>query len=343
MSIPIISPITNIQSHKQWETWAFQPAATEHPVIWQSSPLPPGITLAAAPTAYHTSAAAAVAATDVLTATGSSFANGDKVFYYDLDGGVAPLGGLAVNTAYFVRDVSGASFKLAASVAGGAIDITADITSATIGKVHTGAIGGAATAAGTWDVTLYAANADGTSAPLTFPIGIAPAANSLRNGVDLRFDLQTGLVTVAGAALAEGQPLFAAKEGDDLILYVQAMRGETVVDLGTLASLKFALKELEPDQAVVLGGGDSGGTTPDIVVAKIGSGTSTTYVCVTKFDGSAIAAALANYEADGGTEFLGLGELELVQANAAVADYGPATLRRTSQTFLVKVIRDLVD
>jgi hypothetical protein len=68
----------------------------------------------------------ATASDDVITATGHTFANGDAVtFGNSLVGG----GGLNAATIYFVRDVSGGTFKVAATSGGAAVNITTDMTS----------------------------------------------------------------------------------------------------------------------------------------------------------------------------------------------------------------------
>jgi hypothetical protein len=71
------------------------------------------------------------ALTDVITATGSAFSNGQPVRFTALTGGT----GLNTTTNYFVRDVSGATFKLETSIGGGAINFTTNITA---GTLHTG-------------------------------------------------------------------------------------------------------------------------------------------------------------------------------------------------------------
>lgn len=68
----------------------------------------------------------AVAATDVLTEVGNSLADGNSVRVSN-SGGALPAP-LAANTTYFVRDKSGDTFKLAATLGGAAIDITTDGT-----------------------------------------------------------------------------------------------------------------------------------------------------------------------------------------------------------------------
>jgi hypothetical protein len=66
-------------------------------------------------------AVTANASTDLLTGTAHTRVNGDKVRLTTT--GTLP-GNLAVNTDYFVRDVSGSTFKLALTSGGAAIDIT---------------------------------------------------------------------------------------------------------------------------------------------------------------------------------------------------------------------------
>ena len=72
------------------------------------------------------------ALTDVITATGSAFANGQPVRFTALTGGT----GLNTTTNYFVRDVSGATFKLETSIGGGAINFTTNITAGTLFTGH---------------------------------------------------------------------------------------------------------------------------------------------------------------------------------------------------------------
>lgn len=64
----------------------------------------------------------AVAATDVITVSGRTFADGDVVRVSN-SGGALPAG-LVAETDYYVRDVVGSTFKLAATSGGTAIDIT---------------------------------------------------------------------------------------------------------------------------------------------------------------------------------------------------------------------------
>jgi hypothetical protein len=73
------------------------------------------------------------AGTDVVTATGTTFENGQPVRFSALTGGA----GLNTTTNYFVRDVSGATFKLETSIGGGVINFTTNITAGTLITAHT--------------------------------------------------------------------------------------------------------------------------------------------------------------------------------------------------------------
>ncbi|GAA5076661.1 hypothetical protein HNP84_007329 [Thermocatellispora tengchongensis] len=79
-----------------------------------------GADVTAPPAAYT-----AAAATDVLTAPGHAFVDGDTVVVFP--GAAASLpAGLTAGTVYHVRDVAGATLKLAASQGGAAINLTGD-------------------------------------------------------------------------------------------------------------------------------------------------------------------------------------------------------------------------
>lgn len=69
--------------------------------------------------------ATAAASTDFFTAPGHTFVNTDQVNVVDTGNSVLPAG-VSENTTYYVRDVTGATFKLALTSGGTAIDITAD-------------------------------------------------------------------------------------------------------------------------------------------------------------------------------------------------------------------------
>jgi hypothetical protein len=68
------------------------------------------------------------ASTDVITVPTSAFTNGQLIQFTALTGG----SGLSTSTDYFVRDVSGTTFKLAATNGGTAINFTTTITAGTL-------------------------------------------------------------------------------------------------------------------------------------------------------------------------------------------------------------------
>jgi len=76
------------------------------------------------------------AATDTITAIGHDFTNNDLIIFTSLSGGdgLSTNSGLWYNKKYFVRDVSGDTFKLSNSAGGSAIDFTTDITAGTISE-----------------------------------------------------------------------------------------------------------------------------------------------------------------------------------------------------------------
>jgi hypothetical protein len=66
--------------------------------------------------------------TNVITATGSGFTNGQPIQFTALTGG----SGLDTFTNYFVREVSGDTFKVETSIGGGAVNFTTNITEGTL-------------------------------------------------------------------------------------------------------------------------------------------------------------------------------------------------------------------
>jgi hypothetical protein len=89
--------------------------------ILQSS----GLTVDDAIVAYS---ATGDAVTDVITATGHNFTSNQGLMFQSLTGGI----GLNTTTVYFVRDISGSTFKVSATSGGAAINFTTNITAALI-------------------------------------------------------------------------------------------------------------------------------------------------------------------------------------------------------------------
>jgi len=83
-----------------------------------------------APT-YSTISVSGLASTDVISAAGHAFVNGDQVTFTALTGGA----GLTAGTTYFVTNaVAGTSFQVSATTGGAAINFTTDISSGTVGR-----------------------------------------------------------------------------------------------------------------------------------------------------------------------------------------------------------------
>lgn len=78
-------------------------------------------------TAGYATPFTASAGTDIITATGRSFTDGDSFQLSKAADAVLP-GGLALNKTYYARDSSGATCKLAETSGGSAIDLTTDGT-----------------------------------------------------------------------------------------------------------------------------------------------------------------------------------------------------------------------
>ena len=68
------------------------------------------------------------ASTDVITATGHIYTTNQTVIFSSITGGA----GLSANTVYFVRDISGSTFKVSATSGGAAINFTTNITAGSV-------------------------------------------------------------------------------------------------------------------------------------------------------------------------------------------------------------------
>ena len=151
-------------------------------------------------------------ATDVVTLASSSFSNGDVVVLN------SSAGGLAANVPYYVRDVSGTTFKLALTSGGSAVDITGSNTGQltagiTLGANNLGTLGilngsgsslaigssgGAVTLPTTTAGNLYITASSGA-------IGIgAPITNNTGTGVLTLVKNGTGILTLTGTNTFSG-------------------------------------------------------------------------------------------------------------------------------------------
>lgn len=203
-------------------------------------------------------------------------------------------------------------------------------------NASTGKISGRGEVPGVYLAELTASNASGASAPIMLTIGIEPASVTPDSKHEIAIDLGTGQVTLLNysvqspASQPTDAPLISAKEDDDLLLRILFLKGGNVIDLD-LTSLKFAIKELEPESILVL-------STPTF--QKQGSGSNAGFLLHVKFDGDLLVSSLSNYEEDGGTFFNALAEIAWGQTNTETI--GPVELRRSSATFRIRIERELI-
>ncbi len=336
MPAPIISSTTSYLGFKRNEPFNFQPSAPGALSFAIDTP-PPGVTIDS-PTSY---AATGVASTDVVTGTGSSYANGDKVYFSAITGG----SGLAANTIYYVRDVSSATFKLAATLGGPVIDFTTDISAGTIRKVSTGLISAATGVAvqGPYVFTVSAINGDGTGSKefcIHISQGSAVAPGASDTAIDLVIDMVTRAVRLglpgSGGGVAGGEEAAAlayVKEDDTVMFVVRAEKNGTQID-PDFDVVKMVCKQLEAETVLVT----------SAAFEKVGAGATAAWNLPVTFSGTALAGVLADREGappkgDLATTLAALTEIEWeceVTHNAA-----PLVLRGTSRTFTTQIDRDL--
>lgn len=332
MPAPVISASSSILGFKRNERFAFTMAATNDPLIWAAVGLPSTVTI----DTPENLAATGVASTDVVTATGHDFVNGSLVYFSAITGGA----GLTANTIYFVRDLSGATFKLAATATGPAMDFTTDISAGTIRRVSNGTISGYFETAGPKVVTVSATNSAPATGSREFVFGISPEIAPALSGstsAEWDFDVETREVTVArgavvgAAAPAAGStsPLAWWKSGDVFIVRVRFRKNGIVVDPDA-TSLKLALKEIEPEAGIDL----------STNFVRIGTGEASYCDLLVDLTDAAVVAALANYEADAGTFFEALTELQM--EHSVTHNSATVTLRLTSRSFPVRLDRDMI-
>ena len=341
MSVPTIDPSQSAPGYRAFETFALMAGGSGSPEIlfWQSTSLPPGLTLDAPAERAVTGAAA----TDAIADTAHPYANGDKVYLPSLTGGA----GLAANTVYFVRDKATDSYKLAATLTGPAIDITTDLTAGQIRKCGTSLITGSVTTAGNYTYGLIAVNATGSSAVAYFTVGIetgdgsAAVAGSSDTGIDLNIDVVTREVTMPSAAAGAAStavvgPLFMLKENDTVLLNVRFKKNGVALDPNP-TSIKLAFKKDESEAALFTAGGLA--TT---AWSKVGSGASAYFQVPVTVTGAAMVAALADEENPPTvTQFDSLTEFEW-KAALSPAVGGVSETVTTTKTFGVTLVRDMV-
>lgn len=316
MSAPVISTTQSVLSMQVGRTFTFQPFATNSPLRWTASGLPPGMSI----DTPEAKAATGATATDIVTSTAHGYVDGDKVYFETLTGG----SGVAINTVYHLRDKTTDTFKLSLTAGGAVKALGSDISASLIRKVSTGAISGAPTSHGVYVAGLQAINGDGTGEQ-EFAIGVdrndgASGGGLSQSSVPVTIDLITKEVTVGEIYVAEGDDLlldiFWKKDGADAVL--------------DISELGVVVKEFEPD----------GVLCESEYEREVSDGEY--WQAIIPMTGDALAGALSNYEADAGTEFLALVEIEWTEAIAGWGG-GPTSMKQSCKPFKIWIGRDLKD
>jgi hypothetical protein len=325
MPAPVISAASSILGFRRNESFQFQPAATNEPVRWSAVGLPPGVTMET----FEARSATGDAASDIITSAAHGYQNGDRVWWVSLTGGA----GLSAGPVYFVRDRTTDTFKLAAVEGGAAINFTTDITAGQIRKVNSGRISGSVSTAGVWVVTISATNSASETGTRDFVIGVnSEIAAEQTTGLDAlltRIILPSGEVQVSSGGVGADGALFSLKAGDVRMLVIRFENATGARLDPDPDTLRLVLKELEPDNVIL---------TAD-VFEKSGAGDTAEFFLPVDLTASGINAALSNYEADQGTMFPALAEVEWTRE--VTFNSAPLVLRASSPTFRVALERDL--
>lgn len=187
----------------------------------------------------------------------------------------------------------------------------------------TGEITGAVTAPGVYVFELRATNADGTSLPVAFTLGIeASSIDPSSVATELNLDIASGLVTAPGITTGA---LFSARRYDDKIFRVTCYKNGVIAAV-TLTALTLVLKELAEDPVEVTSSAFS----------SLGGGVFLVYASI---DSTSLADSLDAHAADAGTFFTGLFELQWLCTTGL--GVGPTHARGSSQTFTGIISRDI--
>lgn len=213
------------------------------------------------------------------------------------------------------------------------------------GDGSTGLVSGMGTKSGRYILTLVAANSSGSSAPCDFFMGIEAAAASSGSDIDVDFDIvskDVGLraatalggaspgadgaapsTPAAGSAAAAGLvPVCRLKPNEDAVFRVRLKKGGVGQELDVTA-FTWTLKQVDDDPVEV---------TSDAFLL-VGSGAEAVYRVHVKLP--ALAAALADNDADKFTHFEGLSEFKVVYNRDG--SFGPSTRTLYSNTFVVEI------
>lgn len=192
-------------------------------------------------------------------------------------------------------------------------------------NAETGLIAGTSMGIGVYDVTLTATNGDGISAEFFFPIVLLESGGVLDEAIELDVDLDTGAVTRFNSS--ESKPVFYAKSGDRLLISI-GFKKQTYYQTVLMREIKFALKEYEPERLILLSEGD-------YILSRSGL----RYLILVDFSKVKMRASLSNNEADKGTAYKAICELQWSWDRDGFGVGEIVTLSRASQTFEVHAER----
>lgn len=204
-----------------------------------------------------------------------------------------------------------------------------------------GKISGAASVPGVYDIVVTATAAGPVSDTVAFQIGITDSAIGvplLRGAVKTDFDVPTGMITVPGTKPGEGAEILFSKRGDTVQLAVGFVESGALMPLD-LVALVAAAKVFEPEGVVAQSDG---------VWYQVGDYREPRYVIDLPFVPGALNGALSEQESDTGTEIILLVEIEAAWnwwppgTDPEDENAEPRQIRRTSQTFKLRLSRDWI-
>lgn len=179
----------------------------------------------------------------------------------------------------------------------------------------TGTLTGPCTVPGEYNLMVYAINGVGTSQPLKVFLGVtASSATLLRSGPTFIVDVDT--LTVKALGLGEGQYPYI-KAGDKKLIFVQFMRGDKVLDIGTLSALTMFLKSAQ---------NEIGNLAVSSEVVKVGVGEGTYYIIALDLTAQKIRTALSEYDSEDDYLYMPWYEFEVKEPNPDSGTIGDATL-----------------
>jgi hypothetical protein len=205
----------------------------------------------------------------------------------------------------------------------------------------TGRVSGKPSLMGIYNFTLGAQNADGWSAPAAFTIGVYYSEGdftSIRLNADIDVATRAVVVTPANTETPlQGQatPLLSLKNNDDLLLKVVFKKDTSPLDL-QLTSLYFGVKDVDTSALIL----KSQISDWEKVVAQDGATVTSYYLIYMKIGSDMLTSVLSDAEADTGTFIDAYGEIEWIMDSAN--EVGPASLRNSTDTFRVRITRDLI-